>query len=64
MTPALEKIPAADKLLAFAREHNPSGRVTTPEDVADAIVHLSIDESNWITGNTINTDGGEDIVVV
>ena len=63
-TPALEKIPAAEKLLDFARDHNPSGRVTTPEDVADAIVQLSIDESNWITGNTINVDGGEDIVVV
>ena len=62
-TPALDKIPAADKLLAFAREHNPSGRVTAPEDIADAIVHLSIDDSHWLTGNTINVDGAEDIVV-
>lgn len=63
-TPALDKIPAAGKLLAFAQEHNPSRRVTRPEDVADAIVRLSIDESHWLTGNTINVDGAEDIVVL
>lgn len=63
-TPALDKIPAAGKLMAFAQEHNPSGRMTTPEDVAGAILRLSIDESHWLTGNTINVDGAEDIVVV
>ncbi len=63
-TPALDKIPAAGKLMDFAREHNPSGRVTTPSDVADAIVRLSIDDSHWLTGNTINVDGAEDIVVL
>ncbi len=63
-TPALQKIPVAERLLAFAREHNPSGRVTTPEDIGRAIVRLSGDASNWLTGNTINVDGGEDIVAV
>ena len=63
-TPALEKIPSAKALLDFAQDHNPSGRVTTPEDVAETIIRLSIQDSNWLTGNTINVDGGEDIVVV
>lgn len=63
-TPALERIPAAAALMDFARDHNPSGRVTTPEDVAAAIIRLSIDDSHWLTGNTIHVDGGEDIVVV
>ena len=63
-TPALDKIPVAAQLLAFARDHNPSGRVTTPEDIANALVHLSADDSNWLTGNTINVDGGEDIVAI
>ena len=63
-TPALDKIPSAGALLHFAQEHNPSGRVTSPEDVAAALVRLSIDESHWLTGNTINVDGGEDIVVL
>ena len=38
--------------------------MTSPEDVAAALVRLSIDESHWLTGNTINVDGGEDIVVL
>ena len=63
-TPALDKIPAAEALMDFAKEHNPSQRVTTTEDVAQALIRLSVDDSNWLTGNTINVDGGEDIVVV
>lgn len=63
-TPALEKIPAGMQLLDFAENHNPSGRVTEPEDIARAIIGLSLDDSNWVTGNTINVDGGEDITVL
>ena len=63
-TPALEKIPAGMQLLDFAENHNPSGRVTQPADIASAIIGLSLDDSNWVTGNTINVDGGEDITVL
>lgn len=63
-TPALEKIPAGMQLLDFAQNHNPSGRVTEPADIAKAIIGLSLDDSNWVTGNTINVDGGEDITVL
>ncbi len=63
-TPALEKIPAGVQLLDFAREHNPSGRVTAPSDIAQAIIALSATETNWLTGNTINVDGAEDITVL
>ncbi len=63
-TPALEKIPAGMQLLDFAQNHNPSGRVTEPSDIARAIIGLSLDDSNWVTGNTINVDGGEDITVL
>ncbi len=63
-TPALEKIPAGLQLLDFAQNHNPSGRVTKPGDIAQAIIALSLDDSNWVTGNTINVDGGEDITVL
>jgi NAD(P)-dependent dehydrogenase (short-subunit alcohol dehydrogenase family) len=61
-TPALEKIPGHDELLAGARARNPSGRLTTPGDVGSAIAALSDDRSYWITGNVIGVDGGEDIV--
>ena len=63
-TPALARIPGSDRLIEFAREHNPSGRITAPEDVGQAIVRLSIDDSHWLTGNTINVDGGEDIAAI
>ena len=61
-TPALRKIPGNDELLDGARRRNPSGRLTTPEDVAGAIALLSDPRAAWITGNTIGVDGGEDIV--
>jgi NAD(P)-dependent dehydrogenase (short-subunit alcohol dehydrogenase family) len=61
-TPALRKIPGNDRLIDGATERNPSGRLTTPEDVADAVVGLCSSRCHWITGNTINVDGGEEIV--
>ncbi|MGC4069310.1 MAG: SDR family oxidoreductase [Polyangiaceae bacterium] len=35
------------------------GRLTTPEDVASALVALSHPATHWMTGNTIYIDGGE-----
>ncbi len=60
-TPALSKIPGAEDLLEAARRRNPSGRLTTPEDVAQALLGLSGPETRWITGNVIRVDGGEAI---
>jgi len=60
-TPALRKIPGHEKLLQFAEMYNPSGRITTPEDIARAIYALSLPETQWITGNVIRVDGGEAI---
>ncbi len=62
-TPALRKIPGHEVLLEGAARKNPSGRLTTPADVAGAIVALSGESAQWITGNVINVDGGEEIVV-
>jgi enoyl-[acyl-carrier protein] reductase III len=61
-TPAAQKIPGYETLEDGARRRNPSGRLTTPEDVARALVALSHDDTAWITGNVIGVDGGEDIV--
>lgn len=61
-TPALRKIPEFQHLIDGATARNPSGRMTTPEDVARAIAVLALPESDWITGNTIYTDGAEEIV--
>jgi NAD(P)-dependent dehydrogenase (short-subunit alcohol dehydrogenase family) len=59
-TPAAQKIPGYESLEERARRRNPSGRLTTPEDVARAIVALSHPDTAWITGNVIGVDGGED----
>jgi len=61
-TPAAQKIPGCDGLVADARRRNPSGRLTTPDDVARALVLLAHSDAAWITGNVIGVDGGEDIV--
>ncbi len=61
-TPALQKIPGAKKMLEDAKLKNPHGRITVPQDVAQAIVMLCKDESSWISGNVIGVDGGESIV--
>lgn len=61
-TPALRKIPGHERMIEFARDRNPHRRLTTPEDVAAAIVALSRPETQWMTGNVIGVDGGEDIV--
>ncbi len=58
-TPALMQIPERDALIKHATDKNPSGRMTTVEDVAAAITTLSRDGTHWITGNVIGIDGGE-----
>ena len=58
-TPALRKIPGNEQMIARALESNPGGRLTTPEDIADAVLKLS-SMSTWMTGNVIGLDGGED----
>jgi enoyl-[acyl-carrier protein] reductase III len=62
LTPGSSKIPGIDKLADFAKLRNPGGRLTTPQDVASAIAALMSDKTQWITGNVIRVDGGEDIV--
>ena len=60
-TPALEKIPGADEIAQRALRRNPSGRLTTPEDVAECLVALADARTHWMTGNVIRVDGGETI---
>ena len=61
-TPALRKIPGHEQMIEVAKERNPFQRLTTPADVADAIVALSRLGTHWMTGNVIGVDGGEDVV--
>jgi enoyl-[acyl-carrier-protein] reductase (NADH) len=61
-TPALRLIPGHEKLMEIARMRNPHKRLTTPEDVARCIAALCHPATYWMTGNTLQVDGGENIV--
>ena len=60
-TPALRLIPGNVRMKAGAQLRNPFGRLTTPEDVADVVYLLSLDEARWINGALIRADGGEHV---
>jgi len=60
-TPASERIPGSAQLFEQAARRNPGGRMTIPEDVAAAVVALCNPGTDWITGNVINVDGGEEV---
>jgi NAD(P)-dependent dehydrogenase (short-subunit alcohol dehydrogenase family) len=59
MTPALMQIPERDALIEHATKRNPQGRMTTTEDVAQALVTMSREGTHWLTGNILGVDGGE-----
>jgi enoyl-[acyl-carrier-protein] reductase (NADH) len=61
-TPAMRKIPNANLIVEDALRRNPFDRLTTPEDVAEIIVSVTIHKGNWMNGNMIYADGGENIV--
>ena len=39
-------------------DETPVGRIGTPQDIANAVLFLSKDESSFITGQVLNVDGG------
>lgn len=61
-TPALRKIPGNDGMIETAKSRNPFERLTTPEDVARSIAALALPHFDFMTGNTIRIDGGENVV--
>lgn len=58
-TESLRMIPGSDEILTESLRRNPIGRLTLPEDVANAVYLLSLPEAAWINGNIIRVDGGE-----
>jgi len=61
-TPALRKIPGSDRMIQMAQAKNPCGRLTTTQDVAEAIGLLAHPKAQWLTGNVVCVDGGEFVV--
>lgn len=58
-TPALRLIPGSGDMKDNAIRRNPFGRLTTPDDVANAVYLLSLPEAAWINGALLRIDGGE-----
>ena len=61
LTPALEKIPGNEGIIDGAMKNNPSNRLTLTEDISGSIIALSHPGADWITGNIIRVDGGEEL---
>lgn len=61
-TPALRKIPGNVAMIESAIERNPYKRLTTPQDVAGAITAFCLPHFDFMTGNTLRIDGGENVV--
>jgi len=60
-TPALRKIPGNQAMIDRVLGIHPAKRLTTPKDVAGALVALCAGDTRWISGNVIGVDGAEDI---
>jgi enoyl-[acyl-carrier protein] reductase III len=46
------------EMLGILAARTPAGRLTTPDDVADAVALLCADEAHWIHGQILTVDGG------
>jgi len=57
-TEALRYYAAGPGLLARARELTPTGRATSPEDVAGVVAFLCTDAASQINGQVLEIDGG------
>lgn len=60
-TASFSIIPNSSELAKMAEARNPFKRLTTPEDVANAVYLLSLPEAAWINGSVVKVDGGESI---
>lgn len=63
LTGALEAFPDKDARIAAALERTPSGRLTTPDDVAGAVAFLCGPDAAQIVGATLVVDGGRSLIM-
>jgi len=60
-TESFRMLPGHEQIKEYTINRNPLKRLTTPEDVANVLYLLCIDEAAWINGSVIIADGGEHI---
>jgi len=62
MTDVAKNVPELGRLLEITETYTPSGRLTTPEDVAEVVKFLTTDAASQIVGQTIVVDGGKGLM--
>ena len=60
-TQSLQMISNSDEIKKHTLQRNPFQRLTTPEDVANAVYLLCTKEASWINGTILKVDGGESL---
>lgn len=58
VAPGLMGVQAVTERTRRMAEAIPVGRLGTPEDIGAACVYLASDEAAWVTGQTLNVNGG------
>lgn len=61
-TDALKHFPNRDAIIGESERRTPTGRLTTPDDVANVVLYLCSPLSDQIQGQTIVIDGGYSIL--
>ncbi|PWV56743.1 SDR family oxidoreductase [Chitinophaga sp. S165] len=61
VTRSMQMIPGSEDIITYTKQRNPFQRLTTPEDIANAVYLLCKDEAAWINGAVIPVNGGEHI---
>lgn len=64
LTNAIKIFPKVNEFITKAIERNPSGRLTQPEDIAKVAEFILSDNAQWITGEIIRVDGGEQLISI
>jgi NAD(P)-dependent dehydrogenase (short-subunit alcohol dehydrogenase family) len=60
-TRSFRMIPGSEQIAKHAQKRNPFQRLTTVEDVANAVYLLCREEARWINGTVLKVDGGESL---